>query len=168
MLQVAQSDLLAKINSWFDQTMDRTSQRFTASTRAITFLGAFVVAFGLQVETPMLFNRLSADDILRDKLVTEAQRLPATGLAPTEDFDRKYRDFLAETGAITLPSSAGWQEGFKTKSLWGMLVTALLLSLGAPFWYAALRNLLQLRSVLAVKDDEQRKDRQHKGAASRS
>ena len=34
-----------------------------------------------------------------------------------------------------------------------MLVTSLLLSLGAPFWYGVLRNLLQLRSVLAVKDD---------------
>ena len=41
-----------------------------------------------------------------------------------------------------------------------MLVTALLLSLGAPFWYSALGKLLQLRSVLAVKDDAQRLDRQ--------
>jgi hypothetical protein len=41
----------------------------------------------------------------------------------------------------------------------GVLVTSLLLSLGAPFWYSALGRLLQLRSVLAVKDDDQRKAR---------
>ena len=41
-----------------------------------------------------------------------------------------------------------------------MLVTALLLSLGAPFWYSTLSKLLQLRSVLADKDDQQRSDRQ--------
>ena len=41
-----------------------------------------------------------------------------------------------------------------------MLTTALLLSLGAPFWYGALQNLLKLRSVLAQKDDVERQDRQ--------
>jgi hypothetical protein len=158
-LKAAESDFVAKINSWFDQTMDRTSQRFTASTRAITFFGAFVVAFGLQVDTPMLYNRLSADEVLRDKLVRDAQALPSTSASPT-DFEQKYRDFLAEAGVINLPSSAGWRQSFEAKSKWGMLVTALLLSFGAPFWYGVLRNLLQLRSVLAVKDDQQRNERQ--------
>ena len=41
-----------------------------------------------------------------------------------------------------------------------MLVTALLLSLGAPFWYSVLAQLLQLRSVLAFKEDKQRSERQ--------
>src|SRR5215203_3621868 len=71
-LHAAESDFVAKINNWFDQTMDRTSQRFTASTRAITFAGAFVVAFALQVDTPMIVNRLAADDQLRGVLVNES------------------------------------------------------------------------------------------------
>jgi hypothetical protein len=41
-----------------------------------------------------------------------------------------------------------------------MLLTALLLSMAAPFWYNALGRLLQLRSVLASKDDAQRRERQ--------
>jgi hypothetical protein len=40
------------------------------------------------------------------------------------------------------------------------VLTALLLSLGAPFWYNSLGRLLQLRSVLAAKDDRQRASRQ--------
>ena len=74
-LHAAESDLVAKINNWFDQTMDRTSQRFTASTRTITFIGAFLVAFGLQVDTTSLVNRLAADDALRAAFVDEAQAL---------------------------------------------------------------------------------------------
>ena len=74
-LHAAESDLVAKINNWFDQTMDRTSQRFTASTRVITFAGAFLVAFGLQVDTPALVNRFSADDALRLAFVQEAEAL---------------------------------------------------------------------------------------------
>ena len=74
-LHAAETDLVAKINNWFDQTMDRTSQRFTASTRLVTFAGAFLVAFGLQVDTPALVNRFSADDALREAFVEEAQAL---------------------------------------------------------------------------------------------
>jgi hypothetical protein len=187
-LEAAESDLVAKIHNWFDQTMDRTSQRFTASTRAITFLGAFLVAFGLQVDTPALVNRLAADEKLREEFVTEAKALYADqkamdeaakqkaaetpkdaaaqppAPAPTPDQDemaRKYRVFLATNGLITLPSAGGrWIEGFKNVNLFGVLMTALLLSLGAPFWYSLLGRLLQLRSVLAVKDDVQRAERQ--------
>jgi hypothetical protein len=195
-LRAAESDLVAKINNWFDQTMDRTSQRFTASTRAITFFAAFIVAFGLQVDTPSLVNRLAADDALRAAFVDEARELyayeqaeqqrlaagketPAAGGAPAaeagaagataaavqaaptpDEMARKYRAFLATNGIVRLPSSAGWWDGFRTANVFGMLLTTLLLSMGAPFWYSTLGRLLQLRSVLASKDDAQRRERQ--------
>jgi len=194
-LVAAPNDFVAKINSWFDQTMDRTSQRFTASTRAITFVGAFLVAFGLQVDTPSLVNRLAADDALRATFVEHAKEMQAGG-APTQapqgapagtaanttngggasatgqpDPDKarsdadaqkegEYRAFLAANGIIKLPTNGHWREGFTLAGVFGMLVTALLLSLGAPFWYSALSQLLQLRSVLAGKDDVQRAERQ--------
>ena len=212
-LHAAESDLVAKINNWFDQTMDRTSQRFTASTRAITFVGAFVIAFSLQVDTPAIVNRLSADDELRQQLVKDAETLyaeyesrqaqtsaePVTQPAPeagqagtaaatatppspsgsapggstpnassggelTEaemQMAHKHRAMLSAAGLIRLPTSRqSWSEGYDLTSVLGMLLTALLLSLGAPFWYNMLGRLLQLRSVLAVKDDKQRAERQ--------
>lgn len=172
-LDAAESDLVAKINSWFDQTMDRTSQRFTASTRAITFAGAFIVAFGLQVDTPSLVNRLAADDALRAELVKEAkdayvqqQKIQsAPGPADPEETARTSRRFLEANGILTLPSSANWRDSFRTVNVFGMLLTALLLSLGAPFWYSALGRLLQLRSAIAAKDDAQRAERQSDASA---
>jgi hypothetical protein len=168
-LHAGPSDLVAKINSWFDQTMDRTSQRFTASTRAITFAGAFVVAFGLQVDTPSLANRLAMDDTLRDAFVRQAQVMnasqpasaPAAPAAPAQKIEADYRAFLADNGILRLPSHHDYWTGFNSLSaVFGMLVTALLLSLGAPVWYGALARLLQLRSVLAFKEDKQRSERQ--------
>jgi hypothetical protein len=178
-LRAAESDLVAKINNWFDQTMGRTSQRFTASTRAITFAGAFIVAFGLQVDTTAIVNRLAADDQLRNTFVSEAAAVYATGtdsppvdpfapagrppasLAP-EDVARRYQAFLATNGLIRIPSSGlvRWWVDFRDLNLLGVLLTALLLSLGAPFWYSTLGGLLQLRSALATKDDAQRAERQ--------
>ena len=174
-LHAAESDLVAKINNWFDQTMDRTSQRFTASTRGITFVGAFLVAFALQVDTPAIVNRLSADETLRQQFVDEAKTLygqpalsPASEqqlsdeqkLAGAQQLSRKYTTLFSTTGLISLPTSEGWTEGFTSNSMLGMLLTALLLSLGAPFWYNVLGQLLRLRSVLPVKDDAQRTERQ--------
>jgi hypothetical protein len=173
-LHAAPSDLVAKINSWFDQTMDRTSQRFTASTRAITFAGAFVVAFGLQVDTPSLANRLAMDDKLRDAFVQQAQVMntsqaasaPADSAVPAQTIEADYRAFLADNGILRLPGHRDYWKGFSSLSaILGMLVTALLLSLGAPFWYGTLARLLQLRSTLAFKEDKQRSERQTTPAA---
>jgi hypothetical protein len=130
----------------------------------------------------LLVNRLAADDKLRDAFVTEAKALyaeqaeearqapesgkgapPQDGKPPAVDAEkmgRQYSSFLATNGIITLPTQANWRAGFRNASMPGLLVTALLLSLGAPFWYNALGQLLQLRSVLAVKDDAQRTARQ--------
>jgi hypothetical protein len=164
LLHQAESDFVAKVNSWFDQTMDRTSQRFTASTRAITFAAAFLVAFGLQVDTPQLVNRLAADESMRQAFVREAQALSAQRQdIPAQDQEGvaiQYQSFLATNGVIRLPSSEGWWRSYEQANVFGLLITALLLSLGAPFWYSALGKLLQLRSVLAVKDDAQRTARQ--------
>lgn len=41
-----------------------------------------------------------------------------------------------------------------------MLIATLLISLGAPFWYSILKDLIGLRSQLAQKDDAQRQTRQ--------
>lgn len=67
---------------------------------------------------------------------------------------------LSTVGIVRLPASGRWVESFREANILGLLVTALLLSLGAPFWYSALSRLLQLRSVLATKDDAQRRERQ--------
>jgi hypothetical protein len=41
-----------------------------------------------------------------------------------------------------------------------VLISWILLLLGAPFWFDALKNLLRLRSVMARKDDAERKQRE--------
>ncbi len=171
-LQEARSDFVAKINNSFDQAIDRVAQRFTASTRAITFVGALLVAGALQVDTIGLVNRLSADDKLRDAFVARAASIQgvatagvadqATAATPgAERIDLQYMAFLADNGLLTAARTRSqWIARWGEINLVGVLITSLLLSLGAPFWYSALGRLLQLRSILAAKDDDQRNARQ--------
>jgi len=168
MVGASPTDLVAKVHNWFDQTMDRVSQRFTASTRAITFAGAVLVAFALQVDTISLVNRLAADDALREAFVSQGVSMAADTIADgaseaadEQAIERQYLEFMREHGLITVPASFDdWKSRWSDTNVPGVLLTSLLLSLGAPFWYSALKKMLQLRSALAQKDDDQRAARQ--------
>jgi len=43
----------------------------------------------------------------------------------------------------------------KHRTLWGIVVSAVLLSLGAPFWFNVLKNLSNLRPLLAKKEERE-------------
>ena len=75
--------------------------------------------------------------------------------------EKYYLRFLADHGLINIATSyREWRDNWKSVSISGLILSIFLLSLGAPFWYNALGKLLQLRSLLAQKDDEQKKIRQ--------
>ncbi len=159
-LHEAESHFVGKINSWFDQTMDRVSQRFTASTRAVTFVCGLILAFALQLDSVALVNRISVDDALRQSLVSQAQKISDTA-SPGLPQSRDLYGPVIDQGVISVPK---YPEDLirlaDVRHLVGILFTTLLLSLGAPFWYSALNKLLQLRSKVAQSDDVQRRGRQ--------
>jgi len=189
LIKEANSKFVAKINSWFDQTIDRVSDRFTATTRVITVLCSIVVVLAIQLDSLDVINRLSLDDGLRNALVAKAFELDksllateslnvnqvdgAKAITPTEqtaivnatansqgDIKMKITG-LQDLGIINVPTSTEeWLKRWEQGNPAGMILTVFLLSLGAPFWYGALKNLLKLRGNSADKDDEQRYGRQ--------
>lgn len=212
LLHHAASEYLSKLNSWFDQTVDRVSELFTRRIRLVTAAVALALAFFLQLDSVGLINRLSVDDELRTVLVEKAvakqeewelkvaadraalERLTAEGAsspapsaadgaapgsaempptAPESGSEPlvEVRRTIEEVGVVSLPRDfsewrQGWWDdparggGFRWPTLFGVLLSAALLSLGAPFWYAALGNLLKMRSLIARKDEAQREERQ--------
>jgi hypothetical protein len=185
LMQEVREQLVGKVHAWFDQTIDRVASRFTADTRQVTVICSFAVAFALQLDVVGLMNRLSVDPELRRALVAQATATVAAtpaanqlaGLQALTGQSREELQGLAQIGAVTLPGKdwvANWgipdtqipygcAAGAPCPakiSLLGVLLSALMLSLGAPFWYNALKNLVRLRSVIATKDDDQRLTRQ--------
>ena len=68
------------------------------------------------------------------------------------------------TGFELFPKSdkGRWEKGWRhdcTKHIWGILFSAGFLSLGAPFWYNALKNFVNLRSQVAqnISSEEKQK-----------
>jgi len=73
--------------------------------------------------------------------------------------DRVVSDVDAILGSTGLISAPDWKS-FNVQKVLGIILSALLLSLGAPFWYDTLKTGLRLRAAIADKDDAQRLERQ--------
>ena len=73
--------------------------------------------------------------------------------------DRVVSDVDAILGSTGLISAPDWNN-FTLRKVLGILLSAVLLSLGAPFWYETLKTGLHLRAAIADKDDAQRLVRQ--------
>jgi len=166
-LKECATDYVAKVNFWFDQTMDRVSQAFTQHALRVTVAVAFLVVLVVQLDIIAVVDRLSIDQQFRDTIVAEAAKtVNANAQNPNDpksyNIDtRSYYNFLNTAGLITLPTNKQWPEQLSDPRRYpGMIISILLLSLGAPFWYNILKKLLGLRSILADKDDQQRAQRQ--------
>ncbi len=166
-LQAAASSFVAKVNEWFDQLMDRVSKRFTLRARVVTMAAALAVALFLRLDTIDLINRLNTSDTLRQKLVDLGQ---SVSNAPTKGSVGQVQQLEQLNATVGNPCNFKGSWPFfdcKTQgsmgpqpNVVGMLLSACLLSLGAPFWFGVLKDLLQLRSQLARKEDVQREGRQ--------
>ncbi len=167
-LQEGASDYVAKVHFWFDQTIDRVSQSFTKHAQRVTFAAAFVIVLGMQFDIIAVVNRLSIDDQFRAAATSGAAKVvgdaaptaPATTDASKADI-HSYYDLLNAAGLVTLPTKSQWRVQILEYRKWpGMLISIFLISLGAPFWYNILKDLIGMRSSLSQKDDAQRAQRQ--------
>lgn len=175
----------ADLQTWFNAAMDRTAQRFITHTRLWTVIFAFLLAFVAHLDSFHLYNQISSKPELRARLgvlVEDMKKIaekttaavPAGTAQPTADeIKTRTKELSEDLQAIrnTLDSTqlrlipdpypGFWtfpgEYGTPGKHFLGMLVSALLLSLGAPFWYNILKALTNLRPLLAQKEEAEKK-----------
>src|SRR5262245_33431941 len=63
------SGIEGRIDAWFDTTMERVSQRFTLNVRSWTVSVSIALAVLIHFDAIDLYNRVSTDNDLRDRLV---------------------------------------------------------------------------------------------------
>jgi hypothetical protein len=217
-----------RFQRWFDSAQDRAQQWFAMNMRLATTVCAFIAAGALQLDAVEIYQRISTDDALREKLVKLAEPILEEGraiLTPTQSIEKealeefrknhgevqvtdpteqsrgayeravaealktapaehrdkllkefsasidriaeariaaaratmiRLRDKLEQTEFQLIPSGSRWPAPDSWWNHWlGMLFTAALLSLGAPFWFNALKKMSSLRPALARLVEEQ-------------
>lgn len=162
----------AKIDAWYEPVMDRVSERYKMNTRWVATAFAVILAFGLQFDSIGLFRKISTNAELRARMVamsdsvleSSKKELEAPATAATveglNDLNGRLeilRTELGEAGLQLIPADWSWSFYGHWRSWLGVILSAFLLGLGAPFWYGALKNLVGLRHVSDQRDEEKEK-----------
>jgi hypothetical protein len=91
--------------------------------------------------------RLAGDENRKKELVAEYKMLVSAELMQRAN---SIRSRLESSGFQLIPVPYPWFHYDGLRNLLGILISAALLSLGAPFWFNALKSLSSLRPVLAA------------------
>ena len=160
--------LASEVFGVFDSTMDRVSAKFTAQSGKLVAIIGIAVALALPLDTFDLLKRLARSDSAREQAVALAQTFAENRSnidpTPADPTPRDVRLAVAKLQAaevIVVPSSrAEWLARWQQVNWAGVAVSALLLTLGGPFWFTVLKDLLRLRSAAASQESQDRAQRQ--------
>ena len=163
--------------TWFNDTMDRATGWYKKQTQKITLLVAFIVALSFNVDTIGIVKNLSANPKLATEVVEMADKYAVARETNTnvlkdksnnkenKEADEQIRTSFTNAQKLVTKNSdiqnansilgLGWDDIKKEEvllSVFGCLLTALAISLGAPFWFDLLSKLMQLRGSKKVED----------------
>ena len=145
--------LRENIENWFNDAMDRVTGIYKRRSQNIIFVLGLAIVCVENADSIAIVNALSHDAALRTSLVAAAQEyaktpVPATPTGQTST--KTIKDVTAEIVSLGLP--LGWHRlpegGQWLEKLLGLVLTALAVSLGAPFWFDTLNRVTNVRAAL--------------------
>jgi hypothetical protein len=166
-------ELQSSIEDWYNSSMDRVSGWYKRRTQIIIFCMGLVLAIVLNADCVNYAKQLSKDTSLRQSVVAMAEAAakndPATpGQNKPED---RIKAEISTLDALGIP--IGWTGPYSHDLAGGLkaihdhaigwFLTALAVSLGAPFWFDALNKLMVVRST--VKPHEKSREETSKDAS---
>lgn len=152
-----------RVKSWYNNVMDRASGWYKRSTQKILIGVGLTIAVLFNADTLAIYERLESDPAalqtvvaLADDFVAKNDTLTLQQVDPEfqETYDQLKSFVNTEISSVKSPLGLGWKNieinamsgyDWLTKVL-GWAVTAMAISLGAPFWFDLLRKMVNLRS----------------------
>ncbi|MFL5403890.1 MAG: hypothetical protein ACJ8BF_13845 [Gemmatimonadales bacterium] len=156
-------ELQLSISRWFSDAMERVSGVYKRRTQLVILVIAFITTIGMNADTVHIWRTLSKDATVRAAVLSAAQAYSAA--AGPGDGVKAKAEQAASSGlpvAIARIDSAlaridslaaygvplGWRDAtFAWSTVPGWLLTALAISLGAPFWFDMLNKVMNVRAA---------------------
>jgi hypothetical protein len=151
-----------RIGDWYDSIMDRATGYYKRMTQKILILVGIAMAVILNADTLALYRSLESNPETLEQLVAAAEVVAENesvdDLVETDlEFEvalEQLRRMKGEVEELRSPLGMGWQNidlAEMTAYSWavkvlGWIITAIAISLGAPFWFDLLRKIVNLRS----------------------
>jgi hypothetical protein len=152
--------LQASIQTWFDDAMDRVSGEYRRFTQYFTLAFGLIIALGLNIDSIEIAKTLWTSHDSRAAIVALAEKSvandPSTANASVTEQAKKINDDLGSIIPIGWSSDKTFLGAIQAKfdgtsqtflAIVGWLITAIAVSLGAPFWFDMLKNLINLRNA---------------------
>lgn len=162
--------LRAGLANWFDHAMDRLGDEYKRRLRFYSFVVGLGLACILNVDTVAVVRTLWSDGSVRQQMADLGSRAvaakagapafaaPATSAASSPIDARQMAQAIKDLDEGLRPLPLGWTLqwpdggaaalfGATISKLLGLLLTALALSLGAPFWFDVLSKFMQVRGT---------------------
>ncbi|HTF29649.1 MAG TPA: hypothetical protein VK625_12440 [Flavitalea sp.] len=157
-----------RLELWFDETMQRTQGWYKRQTQTMLVLFGFALAVIFNIDTIAITKILSKDKKAREQMVEMALSKKndygniinpgdsTISQQAVKNYDSVFRILTADAAAsqsifglkdvANNPSTANYQRSFPLKVA-GWIITALAISLGAPFWFDLLNKVSSLRTT---------------------
>lgn len=157
-----------KLESWFDETAQRSEGWFNRKMKVITFIVSLVIAGAMNVDSIKIFGLLSNNADIRAEIVQSASEYIAkvsivksdtTLLAAKDRLQSFYKEEIRPSSNL-LGLGWGGEAKFTPLSILGWFITALAISLGAPFWFDVLNKVTKLRAAGKPSEKEKEKETQ--------
>lgn len=143
-----------KVELWFNDVMDRASGWYKRNMQRILILVGLGIALAFNVDSLEIYGKLSRDPDTASQLVLEANKIVDAGQAPTSLKDEAVSVLAEHLEVLKSPMGIGWENvpvaelsaSDWLKKVFGWIVTAMAISLGAPFWFDLLKKMVNIRS----------------------
>lgn len=159
------------VEQWFDDAMDRLSGWYRRQVQVVIFGISLGLALALNADTLTIAQTLIHSPETRAYIVAFAEEVakqspppaasPSPGASPAPGLEpslAKVRQVTEQLDRLELP--LGWPKGWTSvqeafagwdsflPKLFGLLLTAAAVTLGAPFWFDLLGKVVSLRSAI--------------------
>lgn len=153
------------LGHWFDQIMQRATDWYKYKSKWWLFFLGLGLASAFNADTIQVYRHLSLNAASRDQLALFAEEFAQRDSVPSlvlgeksvEQTQAEWEE-IRQTyiNVVQTPLGMGWGEQANTFSMqwWlmklaGLILTALAVTLGAPFWFDLLKKMVSLRSIQA-------------------
>ena len=155
----------SRVHGWYNDVMDRSTAWYKQNTQKLLVMIGFALAVVFNADTIAIYQRLGSDPEALQQVVTMAEAYVARNDAASiqqhgPEFEKIYQNLKGlvqqDLEQARRPLGLGWDNGdqimqmgaldWLTKLL-GRVVTALAISLGAPFWFDLLKKIVKIRQA---------------------
>jgi hypothetical protein len=143
------------LERWFDDGMSRVSGWYRRRVQVVIWALAVIVTLALHADTIQIGQTLWKDDATRAAVVARSEELAQEEQLPQQP-QTDPNAYLEEVDKLGIP--LGWGSFPEYDGIWdwfsivllnilGLAMTAVALTLGAPFWFDLLKKVANIRSA---------------------